>query len=116
MSSIRSRVVRLMSDHDDADDAALDPSRNPWVQKEPDPHGEIVRQAPMVRRLRPETKPGKLRQLEIGDAYRHAATSVMRASQRRNQKSAWLKAARSIGMTVQVVTADDGSIWVYRRS
>lgn len=104
-----------MSAHDDDEDAAEQPTaaRNPFVA--PDPHGEIVRQAPPVRRMRPETKPGKLRQLEVGDAYKHAAAAKMTAQQRRNQKCAWIKAAKEIGIKVQISTDDDHVLWIYRR-
>lgn len=69
----------------------------------------IVHNAPMVRRTRPNTVIGVLRQMQIGDGYQDT-----RGDPRRNRWS-WCRAARDLGYTIQTVTADDGTLWIYRR-
>lgn len=70
---------------------------------------KIVRNAPMVRRERQNTIAGVLRQMNIGDGYND------RRGNPRVNRSAWCKAAQSLDMTIQTVTASDGTLWVYRR-
>lgn len=114
MSAIPSRIIRL-ADDDDEPAATPAPRGNVWLQTPADSEGEVVRAAPPVRRLRPDTKPGKLRGLNVGDAYLHRATAAMPFDERHNQASAWRRAAQSIGIVVQIVTDDDGVLWIYRR-